>query len=143
MKNIKLRTLLKKLTYFAALIAFYLLVSYPVAMFAASETPPMYSGYPSEFDEQGVIDATSSDIFVINDSSYPITKDTSFNGPNGTLQWKSFESGETVGIIFTEERSILSLWLLKEKARAKTTHSNDSSANDLKGIHKEGDVWKN
>ena len=106
----------------------------------ASEIPPLYPGYPDEYDIKGVVDAVSSDHFIIDDSTYGFATAATFHTPSGKVDYSTIKTGDKVGVILEGERLIVSLWLIERKKKKEDT----SSAKKKKTtIRKEGGVWKN
>lgn len=141
MKNSPLsRNLLRGTVLTASLFAL-IVICLPFESFGQQncEIPPLYPHYPCEFDKEGIIDMLSATNFCIDDTTYQTLDDSTFNGPNGKMSWKSFQVGDKVGVLLDENRSIVSLWFLETSNSATPENS---SATDSK-VYLDGGVWKN
>ena len=105
----------------------------------AGEIPPLYPGYPDEYDIKGVVDAVRSDHFIIDDSTYGFTTSSTFHSPGGKVDFSTIKPGNKVGLVLDGERLIVSLWLMERKYTKEDTFSPTKKTT----IRKEGGVWKN
>ena len=110
----------------------------------AGEAPPLYPSYPIEYDVVGTVDAVGSESIVINDSTFRLSPDTTFNGPDGSVRSRTFKPGDEVGVIVaaSEIRQVDSLWLLEAGKRVSRTPQKEKLI-DNTTIQKVGEVWTN
>lgn len=104
-----------KICLFSLLIA---VVSVSVCGSSFADSRNGYSGYPFNFDGNGIIDMYEGGNYIsINDSSYEITEKTKFNRPgnlNCSKRWFK-EKDFVYYILEPDTQKIKSLWLAKDK----------------------------
>lgn len=141
--ELKKQSTKKKKRYFALPIVLLVLL-YCAVDVIANEEPAIYPGYPYEFDKEGWIDSSDSDVLVINDSIYLVEHGTSFHFPKGKVNRSSFNSGDKVGVLLGEENKLQSVWLIEKGS--KDDNNSGSTATNSEGsseIYLEDGVWKN
>jgi len=81
-----------------------------------AEEPPIYRGYPMNFDQTGYLDKIRPISVTIEDSSYGFTDNTGFYMPEAAhVPYSAFKPGDYVGILFNDKGKIKSIWLIKRK----------------------------
>ncbi len=74
---------------------------------------PLYAGYPIVFDERGKIDRIAEDVLIVDDTSFTLTKNVTYNTPYNTHAQKNrFHVGDLIGLKLNSRGQVVSVWLI-------------------------------